>query len=187
MSQLAAVAPRYLGAGAGSAGAVAGARRRRGRPADAGARQRSRRRAPRRDRLLLPDGAGAEVRKHQAVDHEDRRAGSRSHATVRCVAPRAPNTVPEAPAPKPAPASAPLPRWSSTSTTMQRRREHLDDGQRAECNTSRCADSLTPNARAAVRMSRNSSALSEAPPISPPSTSGIANSSAALPALTLPP
>src|SRR5512139_2101213 len=34
------------------------------------------------------------------------------------VAPRAPNTVPEAPAPKPAPASAPLPRWMSTSTTM---------------------------------------------------------------------
>ncbi len=30
------------------------------------------------------------------------------------LAPRAPNTVPEAPAPKPAPASAPLPRWIST-------------------------------------------------------------------------
>src|SRR5437879_7477074 len=34
------------------------------------------------------------------------------------VAPRAPNTVPEAPEPKPAPASAPLPRCSSTSSTM---------------------------------------------------------------------
>ena len=34
------------------------------------------------------------------------------------LAPRAPNTVPEAPAPKPAPASAPLPRWSSTSATI---------------------------------------------------------------------
>src|SRR3984893_18229442 len=34
------------------------------------------------------------------------------------VAPRAPNTVPEAPAPKPAPASAPLPRCSSTSRMM---------------------------------------------------------------------
>src|SRR5262249_14365257 len=34
------------------------------------------------------------------------------------VAPRAPNTVPEAPEPKPAPASAPLPRWSSTRPTM---------------------------------------------------------------------
>src|SRR5580698_506385 len=34
------------------------------------------------------------------------------------VAPRAPNTVPEAPAPKPAPASAPLPRCSSTSPMM---------------------------------------------------------------------
>src|SRR3984893_1456235 len=34
------------------------------------------------------------------------------------VAPRAPNTVPEAPAPKPAPASAPLPRCSRTSRTM---------------------------------------------------------------------
>src|SRR5215831_1394139 len=34
------------------------------------------------------------------------------------VAPRAPNTVPEAPAPKPAPASAPLPRWSSTRPTI---------------------------------------------------------------------
>src|SRR5687767_10683738 len=32
--------------------------------------------------------------------------------------PRAPNTVPEAPAPKPAPASAPLPLCSSTSATM---------------------------------------------------------------------
>src|SRR5512135_2157110 len=32
--------------------------------------------------------------------------------------PRAPNTVPEAPAPKPAPASAPLPRCSSTRPTM---------------------------------------------------------------------
>src|SRR6202043_2643819 len=34
------------------------------------------------------------------------------------VAPRAPNTVPEAPAPKPAPASAPLPRCSSTRRMM---------------------------------------------------------------------
>jgi hypothetical protein len=32
--------------------------------------------------------------------------------------PRAPNTVPEAPAPNPAPASAPLPRWSSTSVMI---------------------------------------------------------------------
>ena len=36
------------------------------------------------------------------------------------LAPRAPNTVPEAPAPKPAPASAPLPRCSSTSPTMEK-------------------------------------------------------------------
>src|ERR1044071_1974363 len=34
------------------------------------------------------------------------------------VAPRAPNTVPDAPAPKPAPASAPLPRCNSTRPTM---------------------------------------------------------------------
>src|SRR5438477_2599627 len=34
------------------------------------------------------------------------------------VAPRAPNTVPEAPAPKPAPASAPLPRCSRTRPMM---------------------------------------------------------------------
>src|SRR5688500_19528972 len=34
-------------------------------------------------------------------------------------APRAPNTVPDAPAPKPAPASAPLPRCSNTSTTTE--------------------------------------------------------------------
>ena len=33
-------------------------------------------------------------------------------------APRAPNTVPDAPAPKPAPASAPLPRCSSTSAMI---------------------------------------------------------------------
>src|SRR5208282_4701342 len=33
-------------------------------------------------------------------------------------APRAPNTVPEAPAPKPAPASAPLPRCTSTSAMI---------------------------------------------------------------------
>ena len=36
-------------------------------------------------------------------------------------APRAPNTVPEAPAPKPAPASAPLPRCSSTRPMMAAR------------------------------------------------------------------
>src|SRR5947207_6858698 len=36
------------------------------------------------------------------------------------VAPRAPNTVPEAPAPKPAPASAPLPRCSRTRPMMAR-------------------------------------------------------------------
>src|SRR6185437_893167 len=40
---------------------------------------------------------------------------------------------------------------------------------------------------AAARIARNSSALSEAPPIRPPSTSGMAKSSAALLALTLPP
>ena len=34
------------------------------------------------------------------------------------VAPRAPNTLPEAPAPKPAPASAPRPRCRSTSATI---------------------------------------------------------------------
>jgi hypothetical protein len=40
---------------------------------------------------------------------------------------------------------------------------------------------------AAPQMLANSSALSDAPPINPPSTSGIANSSAAFAALTLPP
>src|SRR5882757_197967 len=34
------------------------------------------------------------------------------------LAPRAPNTVPDAPAPKPAPASAPLPRWTSTRAVI---------------------------------------------------------------------
>src|SRR6185436_11444745 len=34
------------------------------------------------------------------------------------VAPRAPNTVPDAPAPNPAPASAPLPRCNSTRPTI---------------------------------------------------------------------
>src|SRR5712692_4117166 len=41
--------------------------------------------------------------------------------------------------------------------------------------------------RAAAQIAMKSSATSDAPPISPPSTSGIANSSLALPGLTLPP
>ena len=40
---------------------------------------------------------------------------------------------------------------------------------------------------AARQMARNSSAASDAPPINPPSTSGMPNNSAALAALTLPP
>ena len=46
------------------------------------------------------------------------------------LAPRAPNTVPEAPAPKPAPASAPLPRWSSTSATIAGGAEEMNDHQK---------------------------------------------------------
>ncbi len=62
------------------------------------------------------------------------------------------------------------------------REEHVNDEN----------DLLThDSSRAALRLPRrirpNSSLLSEAPPIRPPSTSGIANSSAALPAFTLPP
>ena len=43
------------------------------------------------------------------------------------VAPRAPNTVPDAPAPKPAPASAPLPRCNSTSATITKAEMHLQN------------------------------------------------------------
>src|SRR5512135_1716040 len=51
----------------------------------------------------------------------DRKNSVASTAVVRDrneAEPRAPNTVPEAPAPKPAPASAPLPRCSSTRPTI---------------------------------------------------------------------
>ena len=98
------------------------------------------------------------------------------------VAPRAPNTVPEAPAPKPAPASAPLPRCISTShDTSTESAAEMHDHQS-------CMQHENPSTvQAAATIARNSSDLSEAPPIRPPSTSGMVNSSRALPALTLPP
>ena len=95
-------------------------------------------------------------------------------------APRAPNTVPEAPAPKPAPASAPLPRWISTSADDATAADELHDSQNRYATSANCSTDgycRGPSAAAAARMVRNSSAFSEAPPISPPSTSGIANSS----------
>jgi len=97
-------------------------------------------------------------------------------------APRAPNTVPEAPAPKPAPASAPFPRWISTSRMITIAQKNC-----TKVNARRNIENYAPQRRTAARIARNSSAFSEAPPIRPPSTSGIANNSAAFPALTLPP
>ena len=71
-----------------------------------------------------------QVSEAQAVQHENR-GKYRRHARQPVLAPRAPNTVPEAPAPKPAPASAPLPRCTST---------RADDGE-APKETSRIVES----------------------------------------------
>ena len=94
-----------------------------------------------------------------------------------------PNTVPDAPEPNPAPASAPLPRCSSTRKMI----EAADTSCTAVKTRVNHIGTPTQPEPAAARIARNSSAFSEAPPINPPSTSGIANSSAALPAFTLPP
>ena len=98
-------------------------------------------------------------------------------------APRAPNTVPEAPPPKPEPAAAPEPRCirisaimaiaTSTYTTL------------TSCNTIG-SDSVVRQA-AADAMARKSAATSEAPPMSPPSTSPCPKRLAALAGFTLPP
>ena len=105
--------------------------------------------------------------------------------------PRAPNTVPDAPAPKPAPASAPLPRCRSTIPMIANRAARGKRQPESAANSSR--KTLCQRVRslrrqpAPAQMRANSSALSDTPPTSPPSISGIANSSWALEALTLPP
>ena len=48
-------------------------------------------------------------------------------------APRAPNTVPEAPAPKPEPAAAPAPRWSRIGNLLGPRRPTLEKLSPYEC------------------------------------------------------
>src|SRR5580658_3074314 len=62
------------------------------------------------------------------------------------VAPRAPKTVPEAPAPKPAPASAPLPRWSSTRR-MITNAEISCTRIRIKCNIRKTHPSSGPGSR----------------------------------------
>ena len=110
------------------------------------------------------------------------------------VAPRAPNTLPDAPAPKPAPASAPRPRCSSTSATMpiDTKTWMMVSAWSIAVVWSCCRVVVRPRRVSgqpgtAATMAVNSSAFSEAPPMRPPSMSGIAKSSRALPALTLPP
>ena len=100
--------------------------------------------------------------------------------------PRAPNTVPEAPAPKPAPASAPRPRCSSTSATIAERAAAGEKRQPAAAarfivNT---ISVISPRPRRSARIRRPSA---RRPPTRPPSMSGIENRSRAFDALTLPP
>ena len=80
-----------------------------------------------------------------------------------------------------APTSAPFPCCKSTSPMMVRA---------AMTCTTRTSISIVDHRAASaalLQMAANSAASSDAPPINPPSTSGIANSCAAFAALTLPP
>src|SRR5690606_8139892 len=110
-------------------------------------------------------------------------------ALVRKLAePRAPNTVAEAPPPKPEPAEAPAPRCIRISAIIA---IAIRTNRILRINSSIAAYSECLGGcgqRAAARtMARKSAATSEAPPMSPPSMSAWANSSAALAGFTLPP
>ncbi len=105
-------------------------------------------------------------------------------------APRLPNTVCEAPLPNAAPMSAPLPCWISTSTTKAIAINTCIT--RIIVTISLYTAKLINHDRsifqpAARQIARNSDACRDAPPIKPPSISGILNNSAAFEALTLPP
>ena len=99
--------------------------------------------------------------------------------------PVAPNRLPEAPPPKPEPMSAPLPCWSSTRPMIA--------SATSTCSTMShrfvSVHPVTSQLRAprCTQIARKSSATSDAPPISPPSTSGIAKIAAAFCGFTLPP
>jgi len=93
-----------------------------------------------------------------------------------------PNTLPEAPLPKAAPTSAPLPCCSNTSPMM---------ATAVNTCTTRSSISIFLSSHAAGcaerQMAANSSAFRAAPPIRPPSTSGMPKSCEAFAAFTLPP
>src|SRR5690606_4334390 len=123
----------------------------------------------------------------QAMNRLMPKKATASHLVVLVMkldAPRAPNTVPEAPAPKPEPAAAPALRWSRTSTIMA-----IDTSRynTLRINISIVLDLDYRGGATARTMARKSAATSEAPPISPPSTSGCAHSGPALSGFTLPP
>ena len=104
--------------------------------------------------------------------------------------PAAPNRLPDEPLPNAAPMSAPLPCCSSTKPQIADGDQQVHHQQKP---ISRYAHStLLARRRTALdsgraRSPKIPSASSDAPPTSPPSMSGIANSAAALAALTLPP
>src|SRR5690242_10188999 len=101
--------------------------------------------------------------------------------------PVAPNRLPEAPLPNDAPMSAPLPCCSSTSPIMASAVTICRPRTRFITMFMQCDFLLVVVQPAARQMAMKSAALSDAPPIRPPSRSGSAKSCAALSALTLPP
>jgi len=110
--------------------------------------------------------------------------------------PVAPNKLPEEPLPNEAPMSAPLPCCTSTSPIMvsaerictARRRFIQICMMETSCESGiRVESGGRPQCLAALQMETKSAALSAAPPINPPSISGIEKSTEALSGFTLPP
>lgn len=113
--------------------------------------------------------------------------------------PEAPNKLPDEPLPKEAPMSAPLPCCTSTRPIMTRA-ERICTARRRVIQicmvkfvSERSKGWRWPPGREcacqapARQMATKSAALSEAPPMRPPSISGCANRADALSGLTLPP
>ena len=110
--------------------------------------------------------------------------------------PVAPNKLPDDPLPKEAPMSAPLPCCTSTSPIMTRaerictaRRRFIQICMMESFSESDVRVEGKPGRQhpAARQMATKSAAFRAAPPIRPPSMSGIAKSTGALSGLTLPP
>lgn len=95
--------------------------------------------------------------------------------------PRAPNTVADAPLPNAAPASAPRPCCISTRPTRPIAKKRWNTVSMV------CIARQERVTSAAVQIARKSDALREAPPMRPPSMSGLATSSPALSGFMLPP